>query len=1049
MALSDVLSAITWPTASTGSITPIPSGDPLRAQIEGYITTLYNGSATARGILESLAASGGLNFLQSSGGSQAGTIGGSPFVAFDFAEIASLYYFNDKGRLVLEKPELTVIHELIHLTGPLDPLPPGQFPSDGQIAASFDFDGDTVRMQNTVASELGYSDNIQKNYYSSILSTTGLFGRFDKSVSYSEGRNIDTAVFSDNFGAGDDTLDLTNSYVANSVDILFGLGGNDTLNGGGGSDYLYGGEDDDTFIASSGDDLFHGGGTLKTGGTALALDDDGTDTADYSAAAASEFIKITTDVSGNTFHSGAINAANRMLIQQNSKGTATIVSIEKVVGTDGIDTFEVTQMVADQLAGSDGKGGLAEVDLGSNDKPSLQGDLIDATKMTEKLIIDLGASSGFIQVEGDAEKKVKVLNAERAWGGEKADKITGNDEANELKGGAGDDTVTGGKGDDTIDGGEGDDVAVFSGNCMDYDFIVSGSGSGRTVTVTHARGTMEDGTDTLTGVEWARFSNGELIDLTVEDPGCKGQDIAFVIDTTGSMWDDLAYVQAGAGAVINALFDPARGFTDSRVAVVTFNDPAVDVVLGFTDHEDTNARKAAALAAINSLSADGGGDLPEYTFTGLLTALNGSIGEWREDASSRKIVLFGDATAKDAGLASQVYTLAANVNATVSGASAAMAVDGLSLLTVEMSHTDALTGETSVVPVQIYTVAIGGYFPAIAEYREIAEMTGGIAFQAPSASDLVDALLAVISLPIYNIRFDQSSVVEGDEGTQLVTVTLTRDVTDDASTVTFSSFGTADGSDVTGMPGSIDFAAGQRSVSFTVEVHGDTTSEPDETFGISIDTISENASFTNRTASLTIVDDDAPPTVKVLDQSALDFAGHGNFPFVSYEEGEGPVAVRQVPFKEIVDPDDALPWDIFALDSVDASGEFADFAALTQYGLAVFDGDDKPGNGNNQGIDGDERLVFEVEDDAAFDFATSAMIQLSPTRDGSASGQADFYLDGALVATVLADANGMIDASFDGTGGFDRVEISALGDGLFTVENVSFGDLYAYDMLLV
>jgi hypothetical protein len=630
------------------------------------------------------------------------------------------------------------------------------------------------------------------------------------------------------------------------------------------------------------------------------------------------------------------------------------------------------------------------------------------------------------------------------------DEIIGNDKDNEFTGGKGDDTFTGGKGDDTIDGGEGDDTAIFSGECHDYEFIVSGTGTGRTVTVTHARGSMEDGTDTLTGVEWAQFSNGERIDLTVEDPGCKGQDLAFVIDTTGSMWDDLAYVQAGATGVIGALFDPERGFHDSRIAVVTFNDPGTSVVLGFTDHENVEDRKAAAIGAINSLSADGGGDFPELTFTGLLQALDGSIGEWREDAVSRKIVLFGDATAKDSGLASQVYTLAANVNADISGAAAAAtAVEGLSLLTLETTETDPMTGEVRVVPVQIYTVVIGGHSGAIAEYEEIAANTGGLSFQAPSATDLVEALLAVINLPIYDIRVDQASLVEGDDGTQLVTVTVSRDVADDAATVTFSRFGSADEGDVTGMPGSIDFTAGQRSVSFTVEVLGDTAAELDETFGISIAGISEDASYTNRSASFTILDDDQSPALKVLDEAVLEFGDDARFPFITYREDDGEaVPVRQLPFKEIADRGDSIPFAIHALDSADEAGEFADIAVLTQNGLAVFDGDDHPGNGNNQGIDGDETLVIEIEDDAPFDFATLAHIQLSAVGDFAATGQAVFWLDGVQVGTAVAGDNGLIEASFEGTGGFDRIEISAVEGGLFTVDGVNLGNLYADEFML-
>jgi Ca2+-binding RTX toxin-like protein len=376
------------------------------------------------------------------------------YILIDLNASRTLYFFNSLGQLVPGDVRLTIMHELAHIYLPGND--PAHNPTEATMnGADFDFRGPVVDEQNAIAQNAGLSDQIQISYYAAFPSADLLFSFFTANFSYSHGNTIDTTRLGT---FANDNIDHSNNTKL-LTDLLFGLGGDDSLNGGKGSDYLYGGEDDDTFIGSDSDDLFHGGGTRKSDGTALGLEDDGIDTADYSAAAASEFIKVTTDVTANTFHSGAIDAAHRALIQQTGtgKGTATIISVEKVEGTAGVDTFEVTQLVAAQLAGSDGKGGLAEVDLAGNDKPSREGDLIDATRMTQKLVIDLDPANGFIQVEGDAETKVKVLNAERAWGGENDDTIKGNDEANELKGGAGNDTLIGGDGDDIFYGGAGDD----------------------------------------------------------------------------------------------------------------------------------------------------------------------------------------------------------------------------------------------------------------------------------------------------------------------------------------------------------------------------------------------------------------------------------------------------------------------------------------------------------------------------------------------------------------------------------------------------------------
>lgn len=84
-----------------------------------------------------------------------------------------------------------------------------------------------------------------------------------------------------------------------------------------------------------------------------------------------------------------------------------------------------------------------------------------------------------------------------------------------LKGGNLNDSFQGGGGDDDIDGGAGnDDVAIFSGNGLDYNVSREADGS---ITVTHARGSMSDGTDTLKNIEIARFADGKEIDLTAAE----------------------------------------------------------------------------------------------------------------------------------------------------------------------------------------------------------------------------------------------------------------------------------------------------------------------------------------------------------------------------------------------------------------------------------------------------------------------------------------------------------------------------------------------------
>ncbi|XP_071362498.1 von Willebrand factor A domain-containing protein 7-like isoform X2 [Trachinotus anak] len=121
----------------------------------------------------------------------------------------------------------------------------------------------------------------------------------------------------------------------------------------------------------------------------------------------------------------------------------------------------------------------------------------------------------------------------------------------------------------------------------------------------------------------------------------KGKPLCFVIDTTGSMGDDIAAVRTVTSSIINSKV----GTEDepSLYILVPFNDPDFGPL---TKTTDPNVFKNA----INSLSADGGGDSPEMSLSGLQLALTGV-------PSNSEIFLFTDATAKDTHLRSTVTAL--------------------------------------------------------------------------------------------------------------------------------------------------------------------------------------------------------------------------------------------------------------------------------------------------------------------------------------------------------------------------------------------------------
>lgn len=387
--------------------------------------------------------------------------------------------------------------------------------------------------------------------------------------------------------------------------------------------------------------------------------------------------------------------------------------------------------------------------------------------------------------------------------------------------------------------------------------------------------TLEPGTYSLARLAARGIENDDISSFQkVIETAIAGQDLAFVIDTTGSMADDIGAVKSRSASIIDAVFDPDRGLLDSRIAVVGYNDPTTETILPFTDQENPQDRKDAALAAIQRITVSGGGDLPELTYQGLLRALDGRAGEWREDARARKIVLFGDALAKDAELAPLVYAKARNldvetpaqVGAARGDASGAIS-DGVTVTSFASVEADPETGVETVVPVQIFTVAIGGFEGTGAEFEEIASATGGAAFRAADASEIVDALLEVIALPIYSITAEVARVEEGDGGARAVEFTVSRDAAGAAAVVELARLGTVDDADVSGVPTSVALAEGEAETTFMVRVEGDDDAEGDETLVLDLVSVSEPATFGAVRASLLILDDEGASEIVGTDEA--------------------------------------------------------------------------------------------------------------------------------------------------------------------------------------
>ncbi len=259
-------------------------------------------------------------------------------------------------------------------------------------------------------------------------------------------------------------------------DIILGRDGNDVISGDAqltpgawGNDQLFGGAGDDVLDGGRGSDLIHGGDNRAYGGAGakrVEVDDDGRDVVNYGSSGRSQGYEVriggaiatyndTSEYRTNPDFYRAITVADL----QNTEDTDFLISIEEINLTSQDDTLRIDDLVGDLIAGQDGKGGIAKVNLGA--QTTERGDLVDGSHSVEALKIDLAA--GRVEAKSDSSRFVEFTGAESATGGYGDDRIIGNDQVNQLIGGSGDDYIEGGDGGDYIDGGTGADIIVVGG----------------------------------------------------------------------------------------------------------------------------------------------------------------------------------------------------------------------------------------------------------------------------------------------------------------------------------------------------------------------------------------------------------------------------------------------------------------------------------------------------------------------------------------------------------------------------------------------------------
>jgi Ca2+-binding RTX toxin-like protein len=303
--------------------------------------------------------------------------------------------------------------------------------------------------------------------------------------------------------AAANTITVNNSIVANNSlngnstdyqDVIFGLGGNDTINAGGGSDYIDGGAGSDSMIGGTGDDTY----VVDVAGDIIIENaDEGNDTVqssiNWSLAALDNVENLT--LTGTANRNGTGNALANILTGNSGNnildGGAGADTMSGGAGNDTYIVDDASDVVTDTAGASDtvqssvtyalaiGNGienltltGAANINGTGNELANTLTGNSGINTLTggdgnDIYIIDAGdfvmetsdlAAGGIDEVRSSVDftlganiEKLTLMGTANinGTGNTLANTLTGNSSNNTLDGGTGADTMSGGNGNDT------------------------------------------------------------------------------------------------------------------------------------------------------------------------------------------------------------------------------------------------------------------------------------------------------------------------------------------------------------------------------------------------------------------------------------------------------------------------------------------------------------------------------------------------------------------------------------------------------------------------
>lgn len=202
-------------------------------------------------------------------------------------------------------------------------------------------------------------------------------------------------------------------------------------------------------------------------------------------------------------------------------------------------------------------------------------------------------------------------------------------------------------------------------------------------------------------------------------------DLAFVVDTTGSMGAFIQAAQRQMIAMIDALAQ--GGDVALRLAVVEYRDHPPQDTLPFRAHAFSDNLQVVQ-KTINKLKPEGGGDGPESVLDGVLAACRKLA--WRDHAR-RLAVLVGDAPPHGVGSAGDGFPRGCPCGETI----------------------DSVTAAAEEARVTLYAL---GLTPAVRDsFGRLSRFTGGDYFDAAQGGAAIDRLQVILQAEFGHLDFDQ------------------------------------------------------------------------------------------------------------------------------------------------------------------------------------------------------------------------------------------------------------------------------------------------------